>query len=101
MGSRFIDVRIFTALKAHGHGLTVHTAKSQVPNESPTMASTPASTGVMDVLNDYADYITAEQQIREDVRMRLRECEQSCRELNAVLQKIHTSGDGGEGKKPE
>ena len=24
--------------------------------------------------------------------MRLRECEQSCRELNAVLQKIHTSG---------
>ena len=57
--------RIFTALKAHGHSLTVHTAKSKVPNESPTMASTPASTGVMDVFNDYADYITAEQQIRE------------------------------------
>merc|ERR1712117_336683 len=76
----------------HGDGLTVLAAKSQVSNESPTMASTPASTGVMDVFNDYADYITAEQQIREDVRMRLRECEQSCRELNAVLQKIHTSG---------
>ena len=29
------------------------------------MASSATPTGVMDVFNDYADYITAEQQIRE------------------------------------
>jgi len=51
-----------------------------------------SSTGVSEVFNDYAEHITAEQEIREEMRMRLRECEQSCRQLNAVLQVVHTTG---------